>query len=330
MNLRSFLVLAAIAAPLGAFLLAGCAHADAGHAEGVQISQDDGKLRIEINGKLFTEYYYQNVPRPFFYPLLGPGELPMTRNFPMQSPPGEEHDHPHHRSLWYGHASVDGLDFWSEGKGACKIVHEKFLDIQSGKKWGTIQSRDNWLARDGTIICTDVRTFRVYNRPDNQRLFDFDITLQAPPDRPVVFGDEKDGTMATRVASSMSLTHNKKPGEGHIVLSTSLRDEETWGKRADWCDYYGPVDGKIVGIAVFDHPDNLRHPTWWHVRDYGLFAANPFGIHYFEQKPAGTGDYTIPAGQSIAFRYRFYLHEGDEKQAGVAEQYQEYCRTPQP
>jgi hypothetical protein len=87
------------------------------------------------------------------------------------------------------------------------------------------------------------------------------------------------------------------------------------------------VDGKIVGIAIFDHPDNPRHPTWWHVRDYGLFAANPFGVHDFEKKPKGTGDFTIPAGQSVTFRYRFYLHKGDEQQAGVAEQYREYSRT---
>jgi hypothetical protein len=59
-------------------------------------------------------------------------------------------------------------------------------------------------------------------------------------------------------------------------------------------------------------------------------AANPFGLHDFEKKPKGTGDYTIAAGQSITFRYRFYLHEGDEKQARVAERYQEYCRIRQP
>jgi hypothetical protein len=318
-----------IAAPLGACLLAVCAQAQADHFDGVQISQQDGKLRIEINGKLFTEYYYKDVPRPYFYPLLGPGELPMTRHWPMENPPGEEHDHPHHRSLWYAHSSVNGLDFWTEGKNT-KIVHEKFLDIQSGKESGTIQSADNWVAQDGTVICTDVRTLRVYNRPDDRRLFDFDVTLSALPDKPVILGDEKDGTMAVRVAETMRVKHKDKPGDGHIVLSSGARDGEAWGKRADWCDYYGPVDGKTVGIAIFDHPENPRHPTWWHVRDYGLFAANPFGVHDFEKKPKGTGDFTIPAGQSVTFRYRFYMHEGDEKQAGVAKEYQEYSRTSKP
>jgi hypothetical protein len=324
--------LAGIVALLGAFFLAACAHAQAGDSSGVRISRDHGKLRIEINGKLFTEYCYKDVPRPYFYPLLGPDELPMTRRWPLESSTNEQHDHLHHRSLWYAHSSVNGLDFWTEGTNIVgtntgRIVHDKFPGIHSGKESGTIQSTDNWLAPDGTVVCTDVRTLRVYNRPDDQRLFDFEITLQAPPDKPVVFGDDKDGTMATRVAETMRLKHGDKPGDGHIVLSTGARDEATWGKRADWCDYYGPVDGKIVGTAIFDHPDNPRHPTWWHVRDYGLLAANPFGVHHFENKPKGTGDFTIPAGQSVTFRYRFYLHKGDEQQARVAEQYQEYSRT---
>jgi hypothetical protein len=328
MKTRPIPALAGITALLGAVLLAG-AQTQAGSHDGVQISQEDGKLRVEINGKLFTEYHYRDVPRPYFYPLLGPNELAMTRRWPQENSTDEEHDHPHHRSLWYAHSSVNGLDFWTEGRSnSCKIAHQKFLGIESGKQSGTIQSTDDWLAQDGTVVCTDRRVFRVYNRTDDQRLFDFEITLQAPPDKPVVFGDDKDGTIAVRLAETMRLKHKDKTGDGHIVLSSGARDGAAWGKRADWCDYYGPVDGKTVGIAIFDHPDNPRHPTWWHVRDYGLFAANPFGVHDFEKKPKGTGDFTLPAGQSVTFRYRFYIHKGDEKQAGVAAQYDEYARAP--
>ena len=121
---------------------------------------------------------------------------------------------------------------------------------------------------------------------------------------------------------SMQLCRMKakvEPGKGHIINSEGVTDDDTWGKRADWCDYYGPVGGEVVGIAIFDHPSNPRHPTWWHVRDYGLFAVNPFGVHDFEKKPAGTGDLVIPAGQSVTFKYRFYFHKGDDKQAKVAE-----------
>jgi 23S rRNA G2069 N7-methylase RlmK/C1962 C5-methylase RlmI len=134
--------------------------------------------------------------------------------------------------------------------------------------------------------------------------------------------------MAMRLNESMRLERKKKPAEGHIINSEGVRDGETWGKRANWCDYYGPVDGKTVGVAIFDHPQNPRHPTWWHVRDYGLFAANPFGEHDFEKLPnKEAGNLKLAAGQDLTFRYRFYLHEGDEKQGKVAEHYAEYLNS---
>src|SRR5262249_55215099 len=145
-------------------------------------------------------------------------------NWPMQDVPGEEHDHKHHRSLWYSHGSVNGVDFWSEEPKAGKILHDRFLEVKSGKTEGVIRSENKWVALDGTVVCTDERTFRVYARPDNERLFDFDITIKAG-DQPVVLGDTKEGTMAVRIAESMRLSHGKnKPGQGHIVQSSGVRD----------------------------------------------------------------------------------------------------------
>jgi hypothetical protein len=137
--------------------------------------------------------------------------------------------------------------------------------------------------------------------------------------------------MAIRLNPTLQLSPTKAmkargaTAQGHIVNSEGQKDNNTWGKRASWCDYYGPVNGQIVGVAIFDHPSNPRHPSWWHVRDYGLFAVNPFGIHDFEKKPAGAGDLVIPAGQTVTFKYRFYFHKGDEKQGKVADRYAEYA-----
>jgi hypothetical protein len=146
--------------------------------------------------------------------------------------------------------------------------------------------------------------------------------------------------MAVRVAESMRVYGKDKPGAGRIAMNTGVFDDgntasgaraakhedNTWGKRAAWCDYSGPVNGKTVGIAIFDSPQNPRHPTWWHVRDYGLFAANPFGAHYFEKKAVREGDLKVPAGKSITFRYRLVLHEGNEKEANIAALYDKFCK----
>lgn len=302
--------------------------------DGVKLVQQEDRVRVEINGELFTEYVFKGTPHVYYYPLIGPGGARMTRDYPMvPDSKGEDHDHPHHRSLWYSHGSVNGVDFWSETAKAGKIVHDAFLEVKSGDDSGLIRSANKWIGLDGKVVCTDERTFRVHARPNSERVFDFEITLKAPTDSEVILSDTKEGSMAIRVAESMRLVKPKekgekksKPGEGHIVQSTGERDEKTWGKRAEWCDYSGPVQGKTVGIAIFDHPSNPVHPTYWHVRDYGLFAANPFGIHDFtgKKEPAGAGNIVIAPGKSVTFKYRFYLHNGDEKEGKVAERYKEW------
>ena len=294
----------------------------------IKIIELDDRLRVELGGELFTEYRFKGAPHVYFYPLLGPGGAQMTRHYPMRKDSeNEQHDHEHHRSLWYSHGAVNGIDFWAETPKAGKIVHDKFLDVKTDNESGIIRSANKWIAPDGVVVCTDERVFRVFSRPKNERLFDFEITLKAG-EKDVVLGDTKEGSMAIRLAETMRLAPNKfnqgKP-TGQIVLSTGVTGKETWGKQAEWCDYYGPVGDKTLGVAIFDHPANPRHPTWWHVRDYGLFAANPFGIHDFEKKPAGAGDLKIAAGKSVTFKYRFYIHEGDEKQAKVAERYADYA-----
>src|SRR5579859_1239960 len=194
---------------------------------GVQIIQGPDTLQVKINGELFTEYHFKDVPRPFWYPLIGPDELPMTRNWPMKDVPDEEHDHPHHRSLWFAHGSVNGKDFWSEEKNFGKIVHDRFTEIKSGQESSVIKSQDKWIADDGSVVCTDDRVMRIYNRPNQERLFDFEITIHAS-NGDVTFGDTKEGTMAMRLAETMRLKQPRgKPGAGHIVTSAGLRDGET-------------------------------------------------------------------------------------------------------
>jgi len=290
-------------------------------AGGVTITERDGKVAVEIAGKLFTEYHTADVPRPYFYPVIGPTGVPINRHWPMKDGPNEAHDHPHHNSLWFTHGDVNGVDFWANGDKKGKVVHDKFIELSSGAKTGAIKSQNNWVTADGKVICTDTRTHRFYDQPDGQ-MMDIEVTVHASHGE-LTFGDTKEGSMAIRLAPTMRL--KGEVGQGHIVNSAGQTDGNTWGKRAAWCDYYGPVNGDVVGVAIFDHPENPRHPTWWHVRDYGLFTANPFGVHYFERKPKGTGNLVVPAGESVTFKWRFYFHKGDEKQGRVAEHYREYA-----
>ena len=292
---------------------------------GVEMRQTDGRLRIDVHGKRFTEYHYKDVPRPFFFPLRNASGHEVTRGFPMRDDRvDEQKDHPHHRSLWFTFGSVNGHDFWAETAESGAIRHVRFGDVISGPVFGSFTAVNEWIAKDGTVVCTDERVFTVYALAD-ARLFDYAITIEAS-NGPVVFGDTKEGMMALRLAPTLRVSG--KVARGHIVTSGGHKDGEAWGKRNAWIDYYGPVSDKLVGVAIFDHPSNFRHPTWWHARQYGLFAANPFGIHDFERKPAGTGAHTLQAGQRITFRYRFYIHAGDAEQAQVGEMYKLWSAEP--
>jgi hypothetical protein len=283
------------------------AHAD------VQLKKGSDAVDVLVNGKLFTRYVFTGAPKPYCYPIIGPTGKPVTRAYPMEKVAGETSDHPHHRSLWFTFGDVNGIDFWSETPTAGKIVHKEFEKLKDG----VTRTKNDWIAPDGKKVCEDTRELKF-----SQDTIDFKITIKAT-DGPVKFGDTKEGMMGIRVASSMDVDK----GSGHILNSRGDKDGDAWGKQAEWCDYYGPVDGKTVGIAIMDHPSSFRYPTYWHVRTYGLFAANPFGLNAFTNGKTADGSYTIPAGGKITFRYRILLHEGTTEEAKIAEAYSKYAKT---
>ena len=287
----------------------------------VTVRRTKTTVRVEVDGELFTEYHYDAADRPFFYPVICPTGVNITRNWPMKNGKDEQTDHKHHRGLWYTHGAMNGHDFWTEGKGA-RIVQKSVRDIASGRQTASFTTRSEWVAKSGKVVCTDTRkhTFHVL---ENHRFVDFEITIHASHG-PLVMGDTKEGSMAIRVAPTLRL--EGKVAKGSIVNSEGVKGKKAWGKRAKWCDYYGPLNGQTVGVAIFDHPTNPHHPTWWMARHYGLFTANGHGVHYFEKKPKGTGDLEIAAGKSVTYKYRFYFHKGDCKAARVSAFYDEYAK----
>jgi hypothetical protein len=289
---------------------------------GVKLITQGDDVEVTVDGKPFTTYRPHNGPKPTYYPLFGPSGKLMTRSFPMKDVPGEKRDHPHQRSMWFTHGKVNGIDFWSEQKGHGSIV-ETSRSITSGSPiFGMIRTSDDWLGPDNKRICSDQRIVRFFTT-STTRIIDFDITIKAT-DGPVTFGDTKEGMFGVRVATSMDV--DSKQG-GKITNSGGLNDAATWGKPATWVDYTGPVDGETVGVAILNHPASFRHPTTWHVRTYGLFAANPFGLHDFGMKK--TGEHTLPAGESIHFGYRVILHKGDTASAGLPASYAGYAKPPE-
>jgi len=290
-------------------------------AAGIRVVAEGDDVAVRLDGALFTTYRARTGPKPFYYPLVGPTGRPITRSFPMADVPGEKRDHPHQRSLWLTHGKVNGIDFWSEIPGHGSIRETSRSIVDGAPAAGRIRTTDDWLGPDGKVVCNDERVVTFYATATG-RVIDFDATVRADHG-PVVFGDTKEGMFGVRVATSMDVASK---GGGRITNSDGLTDEAAWGKPATWVDYSGPVDGETVGVAILNRPGSFRHPTTWHVRPYGLFAANPFGWHDFGKKESG--DHAIPAGESIRFGYRVILHRGGVGAAGLPAAYDAYARPP--
>jgi hypothetical protein len=305
--------------------------ASAGAAK-ITVEPSANGAKVSIDNEFFTEYVKLSGTKPILWPIIGPTGKPVTRCYPMAEGPAKEtKDHPHHRSLWFTHASVNRVNFWDENRGHGMVKHREFVKMESGDQ-GTLVARSDWVALDGKKggdrkICEDeVRL--TFGADGSSRWIDYDITIKAT-EGPITFGDTKEGSFGMRVAESMKVDAKKTDPNlgGKIVNSVGQTDDKAWGKKATWVDYHGPVDGQTVGIAVMNHPTSFRFPTYWHVRTYGLFAANPFGWHDFPGGEKLNGAYSMPKDASVTFRYRILLHKGNEQEGRVAEAYEEYAKT---
>lgn len=275
---------------------------------------------VKIDGKLFTEYLTEAGESPALWPIIGPTGQPMTRSYPLGPAPveGETHDHPHHQSMWLTHDKVNGANFWMDNRSdrpdgsRAHIAHREFVNVESGGATARLVARNDW--KNGpTKLFEDERTLVFGQGENGDRWIDATIVIKAS-EGDVTFGDTKEGTFAVRVADTMRVEAKKG---GRIVNSEGQENDAAWGMPARWVDYAGPVGGETVGIAMMSHPTSFRPKTRWHVRGYGLFAANPFGHADFPQPELSPqGATTIDKGDTLTLRYRVLVHRGGtEKQA---------------
>lgn len=304
---------------------------DAGHGtrfevEGVGVARRADAVEFTVGGQPFTTYNFpkRGAARPYFHPVIGPDRVQITRSYPMEGVPGETSDHKHHRGIWVAYGDVNGVDNWSEERGRGRQVARRIRECAGGQVFGILRQDIDWTSNRGTKVLSEEREIRIYNTPADLRIIDLVVTLKAKAGE-VTFGDTKEGGICSvRVASSMDGNRGGKIENSY----GSIGEAETWGRRAVWCDYCGTVNGKLVGIAVFDTPGNFRYPTYWHVRDYGLMTANPFGISHFQPELGEKGDYVLKPNGTLRFAYRIFMHLGDATMAHVRDKYHDYINPP--
>jgi hypothetical protein len=300
-----------------------------GGAETVELKRSGDHIEVLVGGRTFTTYYFDpGVAKPYLFPLRSAEGTVVTRSFPMvTSIPGEDRDEPHQRAMYFAHGDINGFDFWGEAEfpkwsrhsvsAFGRTVFRKLEEMQGGPDSGRLRAEFDLMTQEGKVIAEETQVY-IFRGDERSRIIDCEFTIHASQG-PIRMGDTKEGTFAIRVVKAL----DSPPG--HMVNSNEAVGEKgIWGQKADWVDYYGRVEGEDLGIAIFDHPQNFRHPSYWHARAYGLVAANPFGIKRFTHDRDQDGSYTIPADGSLTFRYRVLVHHGDYRQARVAEAYKEH------
>jgi hypothetical protein len=309
-----------------------------GHAESVSLTRKGDTIEVGIGGKPFTTYTFDpKISKAFLEPLRDANGITVTRGLAVgnEIPPGHEHDkgfEPHQRGMYFGHGDIDGSSFWIEEAFAKyygnatsyrygRMVFRKIDEMKSGPASGVIRAIFDLEGPDHKAFAQETQEYKFSGDKDS-RIIDCEFVIKAGSE-PVKFGDTKEGTFAIRLAPELDA-----PGGTMVNSEGGEGESQVWGKRANWVDVDGVIDGEKLGVAVFDSPDSYSHPTYWHARGYGLLAANPFGLSFFYSDPKRDGSYTLLAGQSIRFHYRVLIHEGSYKDAQVAEKYIQYAAHP--
>ena len=282
----------------------------------IGIAKVEDRIEVSIGEELFTAFNFKETTKPYLYPVHGPGQIRMTRDFPMKETAGEANDHPHHKSIWIGH-EVNEIDFWTCRSGE-KIVVAEEPTIDA--KLSCITANSNWTAANGKVTCSDTTQW-TFGANEKARWIDCTFSLIAS-EGPITINDTKEGTVAIRTHPDLRLKPDLKRGVkevfGNAFNSQGTKGHDVWGQSAAWVAYCGMVASKPASIVILDHPGNFRHSTTWHARDYGLVAANPFGLHDFQRMEKGAGAVKLLKGQSITLRYRF-LFFGEIVDAKTAE-----------
>jgi len=265
-------------------------------------------ISLTVGNHRFADYVYgTDFPKPHLGPITDNSGNYFTRCDPMHK------EHPHQRSIIIAIGDVNGVDCWNEPASCGYVRNEKISDIVSNAAYAAFSAQNRWTDHDGNPLMTENTRFTVYNQSEACRMLDMAITFTADFGD-VVFGPTKEaGPLGIRLRDEL------RADIGQGVLSNSrgaVGEGECWGKEAEWCDYHGCLDGiGEMGVTVYDNPSNERYPTAWHIRAYGLFAANNF--HF-------KGGYTLKSGDSVTYKYRILFRRSEMTQEELACRYEEY------
>lgn len=259
--------------------------------------------------KLFEYRYSADRPKTYVHPLYAPNGAPVTQDSPA--------DHVHHRGLMLAWSDIKGFDFWGEVNPDAphgRIVHQKFKRRfnGSGDKPEFVEV-NHWTA-DGKVLLVEQRTIRAPNVDGNATWLQWESELRVTGE-PVELsakGHPYDG-LGIRFVASMDRG-------GALNSNGTSRIEAANGEPACWCAYTGALGSGPCTVAIFDAPDNPRHPA-------PFFVMNtPFG--YLSAAPTFRQPFDLGKGQTIRLRYGVAVWNGPAERTTLDKAYEDWSGKP--
>jgi hypothetical protein len=321
-------------------------------AQKITFIENIGNKTIDVlaDGKPFTTFRWpDSICKPVLYPVYAASGTEVTRGFPLHPKTGERADHPHQIGMWLTYGNVNGTDFWGNGSqglgtrnsngGVIKHIKTEKNEELHGE--GVLVSDESWIDSSGVELLKENTEYH-FIAAGTTRVIDR-ITKLTAVEKDVVLEDTKEGMFAIRVARQLELpakgeiemvnadgTVSKMKDTlnigitGNYLSSEGISGEGVWGTRARWMKLHGNIGNENISIVICDHPKNPNYPTYWHARGYGLFSANPLGVHDFT-KGKETLNFIIAACQSVTFRYRVIINSGSNvSEADIEKYYNEF------
>lgn len=279
----------------------------------VRVTTEETVVSIQKGSSPLLRYGYRNVPyKPCVQQLFTPDGVNVLRDSPA--------DHKHHHALMYA-VSVDGVNFWEEQKQPGRQKHKSFSDVTVGANNAVpcagFTEKLDWV-NPGTneLLLNESRTIQACPLDDSKATllsWRSSFTVPAGKDSVTLSGSHYFG-LGMRFVESMDTGaqfRNSSRETGEIVRG----DERL--TRAKWCAITAEADGKPVTIAMFCHPENLRHPTHWFTmaKPFAYLSAT-MNLHREPLK--------MTSGQPLELRYAVALWDGQVENSQIDRLYRRW------
>ena len=78
----------------------------------ITLESKDDRIAVKFGDELFTQYIFKGYEKPILYPVMAPGNVAITRRYPIEKKAANEAtDHPHHKSSGLDRATSTAITF---------------------------------------------------------------------------------------------------------------------------------------------------------------------------------------------------------------------------